>query len=85
MPARIFIRVDLPAPFSPMSAWTSPARRSNRADFRACTPGNRFSIPRISMIVFIQQPSQAALTLVRLDGDASVDQHGLPADETALR
>ena len=28
-PERIFISVDLPAPFSPMRAWTSPARRSN--------------------------------------------------------
>jgi hypothetical protein len=35
VPARIFINVDLPAPFSPVSAWTSPLRRSKRTSSRA--------------------------------------------------
>jgi len=46
-PVSTFIRVDLPAPFSPTSACTSPAFRSKRALFNACTPAKRFSIPSI--------------------------------------
>src|SRR5215207_2549107 len=37
-PVMILMRVDLPAPFSPMSACTSPARSSSEALFSACTP-----------------------------------------------
>src|SRR5215212_2392655 len=48
MPERILTRVDLPAPFSPTSTWTSPARRSNATSSRATTPGNRLDIPRSS-------------------------------------
>src|SRR5215471_15758049 len=44
-PDRIFSRVDLPAPFSPMKAWISPAPTSRSTDASACTPGNDFSIP----------------------------------------
>src|SRR4051812_22258350 len=36
-PARILTRVDLPAPFSPTSAWASPPRSSSRASRRAAT------------------------------------------------
>ena len=39
------ISVDLPAPFSPTRAWTSPARRSNETPFKACTPANALLIP----------------------------------------
>src|SRR3954468_20252885 len=46
-PARIFIIVDLPAPFSPTIAWTSPARRSRSTPCRTCTPTNDFLIPSI--------------------------------------
>src|SRR5215212_5378520 len=38
----ILISVDLPAPFSPMSACTSPALSSSEALFRACTPAYDF-------------------------------------------
>src|SRR5882724_627900 len=38
-PASTFMRVDLPAPFSPIRACTSPATRSNRQSSRARTPG----------------------------------------------
>src|SRR5918999_2895736 len=38
-PAMTFISVDLPAPFSPSRAWTSPASTSKSTPVRACTPG----------------------------------------------
>src|SRR5947207_1527776 len=40
MPASTFMRVDLPAPFSPTTASTSPARSSSETPSSACTPGN---------------------------------------------
>src|SRR2546428_4223599 len=40
--------VDLPAPFSPTSACTSPARSSKRQSLRACTPGKSFEMAVIS-------------------------------------
>ncbi len=45
-PATMLIKVDLPAPFSPKSTWTSPARRSKSTRSRACTPGNHLLTPR---------------------------------------
>src|SRR5689334_7263814 len=48
MPYRIFIRVDLPAPFSPTIACTSPEATSTFTSSLASTPGNRFVIPRSS-------------------------------------
>src|SRR5882672_10199087 len=47
-PLRTFINVDLPAPFSPSSTWTSPARRSKSTPSSATTPGKRLETPRIS-------------------------------------
>src|SRR3954469_14199864 len=47
-PARIFIRVDLPAPFSPRIAWTSPGRTSRSTSRRTGTPKKLFVMPRIS-------------------------------------
>src|SRR5262249_12798741 len=47
-PARIFIRVDLPAPFSPSSAWTSPTATVRETSSRARTPGYCLLIWRIS-------------------------------------
>src|SRR5437763_10570445 len=44
----MFISVDLPAPFSPSSACTSPSRRSKSTWSFASTPGNRFVMPRNS-------------------------------------
>src|SRR3954467_5586413 len=46
-PARIFINVDLPAPFSPTIAWTSPARSSRSTPWSTGTPTNDFLIPCI--------------------------------------
>jgi hypothetical protein len=45
--------VDLPAPFSPTSAWISPALTVRLTSSRALTPGNVLVIPRISRIAFI--------------------------------
>src|SRR3954452_19155290 len=47
-PYTMFMSVDLPAPFSPRSAWTSPGRRSKSMWSFATMPGNRFVIPRSS-------------------------------------
>src|SRR5215831_16289103 len=44
----MLIKVDLPAPFSPNSTWTSPARRSKSTSFSANTPGKCLEIPVIS-------------------------------------
>src|SRR5438093_12401743 len=44
----MFISVDLPAPFSPSRACTSPRRRSKSTSSLASTPGNRFVMPRSS-------------------------------------
>src|SRR5271170_1353026 len=40
MPPRTLIRVDLPAPFSPRSATTSPRLTSKLTPFSACVPPN---------------------------------------------
>ena len=37
-PARILISVDLPAPFSPSTAWMRPASTTRSAPCRAVTP-----------------------------------------------
>src|SRR5262245_46222073 len=41
----IFTAVDLPAPFSPSSAITCPARSSSRTPASACTPPKRLLTP----------------------------------------
>src|SRR6478752_5869941 len=47
----MFIRVDLPAPFSPRSACTSPSRRSKSTSSFATMPGKRLVMWRISSTV----------------------------------
>src|SRR5262249_4423026 len=47
-PARIFISVLLPAPFSPQRAWTSPACATNDTSRSARTPPKLLAICRIS-------------------------------------
>src|SRR5258708_2676377 len=44
-PAATFISDDLPAPFSPNRAWTSPVRTANAAPSRAMAPSNDFRMP----------------------------------------
>ena len=48
----MFISVDLPAPFSPSSAWTSLRRRSKLTSSFATIPGKRFVMWRISSTVW---------------------------------
>jgi hypothetical protein len=48
-PARIFNNVDLPAPFSPRSAWISPCRTSKTTPSTAFTPGKDFTMPDMRM------------------------------------
>ena len=45
----MFMSVDLPAPFSPTTACTSPGSTDRCTAWLATTPGNRLSIPRSSM------------------------------------
>src|SRR5690606_15199008 len=47
-PASTFISVDLPAPFSPMRAWTSPRRRSKSTPRRAGAPPKDLVMPSIA-------------------------------------
>src|SRR5436190_12266360 len=57
----ILINVDLPAPFSPTSACTSPARNSNDTPFSACTPPNDLLRPLArSNIVIHHSPLTSA-------------------------
>src|SRR5256714_10151855 len=59
------MRVLLPAPFSPMSAWTSPRRTVKSTPCKALTPGKFFARPRISRSV------PAANSIVRWVGTRS--------------
>src|SRR5215471_17349557 len=59
----MFINVDLPAPFSPSSACTSPRRTSNDTSSLATTPGNSLRMPRISR-------TSSSLTLTAVDAIA---------------
>src|ERR1022692_142117 len=47
-PVITLMSVDLPAPFSPTSAWTSPSRSSKETPFRAWTPAKDLVIPAAS-------------------------------------
>src|SRR6476469_6592862 len=49
MPYSVFIRVDVPAPFSPTTACTSPRPTVRLTSELATTPGNRLVIPRSSI------------------------------------
>jgi hypothetical protein len=58
----IFTSVDLPAPFSPTSACTSPRRRAKSTPSSAVAPAKRFTIPAMRRI------GAASLTAVSLLG-----------------
>src|SRR3954465_14369679 len=44
-PVRTLMSVDLPAPFWPITAWTSPGKRRKSTPRSAWTPEKRFEIP----------------------------------------
>src|ERR687898_274133 len=48
MPVMTLMSVDLPAPFSPTRAWTSPPRSSNDTSSSARVAPNRLDIPRMA-------------------------------------
>src|SRR6478736_869062 len=58
----MFIRVDLPAPFSPSSACTSPSSSSKWTWSLARTPGNCFVIPRSSRTGVVPDMRRDSLT-----------------------
>src|SRR5262245_29158856 len=70
--------VDLPAPFSPTSAWISPARTSKETPFSARTPGKLFSMPLTdsstlpdpSAILLLEDGSQFVIRQRRIDKHA---------------
>src|SRR5690349_3997187 len=75
------MRVDLPAPFSPMSACTSPARAVKSTRDRAFTPGKLFDRPVTdNMSVGL---AQAGLGVVL--GVSAVLDHDVLGDLLALR
>src|ERR1700722_9156410 len=63
MPPRIFISVDLPAPFSPMRASTSPGRTRRLTFSSARTPGKDLLTPSTSRIGGISLRSLELLDL----------------------
>src|SRR6187551_1757427 len=67
------MRVDLPAPFSPTSAWISPARTRKSTRSSATTPGNVLRMLRIS-----RRWSKARLLDLRCLVVAAAHQHGFP-------
>src|SRR5271163_1936343 len=68
----IFSRVDLPAPFSPISASTSPARAASPTPSNAWTGPNRLSMPSISRTGSLIAPAPRARELT------ARPHHGLP-------
>src|SRR4051794_16365575 len=50
MPESSLISVDLPAPFSPQSAWISPGSRLKKTSCSAVTPPKRFVISQATKI-----------------------------------
>ena len=61
----ILISVDLPAPFSPISACTSPDWTLKSTSSSARTPGNAFETPSISIrAVKVSAPRAAVLASI---------------------
>src|SRR5215813_6780899 len=66
-PVMILMSVDLPAPFSPTSAWTSPARRSNETPLSARTAPN---------VLVIESTLRSIDLPIRLAGSAPALEYG---------
>src|SRR5665647_1627088 len=83
-PERIFIRVDLPAPFSPQIAWISPGRTERETSFSARTPGKVLVIARISRTVSSEMVSSdmaARCLSYRDETFGSQSTRDLPGDD----
>src|SRR4051794_18682935 len=66
-PVMTFTNVDLPAPFSPISACTSPGRSLNDTPLSACTPAKDFVMPVNSRSALTRVPSPATISALRQD------------------
>ncbi len=71
-PYRIFISVDLPAPFSPTIAWTVPRSTSMLTSWLATTPGNVLPMSRsrtttswLVVVLFTDSPLVRATAVAR--------------------
>src|SRR5215813_11415151 len=89
----ILMRVDLPAPFSPTSAWTSPPRTVKSMSRRTVTPANDFATPlrlRTGLSVFMRKGARQLSVLSR-SGGAACQQvlgqslRGLPPSARVIR
>src|SRR3990170_893536 len=78
-PASTLINVDLPAPFCPSRACTSPARTSRSTPSRARTPGNSFTMLVIVSSVWSVVESVMSEHRVR-DHPGRADDAGLRAE-----
>src|SRR5689334_11026299 len=86
----MFIRVDLPAPFSPSRAWISPLATTRSIPSLATTPGKRLTMPRIATaggaLWLIERPFWSSLTpypLAHCDGRGASASSGV-VGRTAL-
>ncbi len=82
----ILISVDLPAPFSPSSAWISPGWSASETSSSACVASNRLATPRISRIG-VSRPSAMLMVLSApagcVDDGAQIGQcHRIPRRKT---
>ena len=71
MPATHLISVDLPAPLSPTSAITSPARTSKSTSVSACTEPKLFEMPRSS-----SSGGRSSVRVARWRGDVVIGLEG---------
>src|SRR5690625_4190758 len=69
------MRVDLPAPFSPIRAWISPRSTRRSTLSSATTPGNSLPMPRMRSSSWLI--AYTASRQLRLGVVAAVDQHFL--------
>src|SRR3984893_18951362 len=69
----IFIRVDLPAPFSPTRPWISPRRSTKSTSRSATTPPNALEMPCMASGVG-PSPDAAASSAVMRSKPVSSDQ-----------
>src|SRR5262249_42278881 len=83
-PVMILIRVDLPAPFSPTSAWTSPARRSNETPLSARTAPNDFEIEStLSSMIFYSKLEDLSLIPRYSTGPSLTAQYPFPIGQSS--